>query len=60
VSSIDHLHISDFDFKIICFTGVIHVHAKFNEINVFFFQSPVQNLNVVTTCEFSTYSKVIH
>ena len=69
VSSIDHLHISDFDFKIRfsknlsyfplrLAKGFPSMQSSMKLALYIVFQSPVQNLNI-TTCECSTNSKVI-
>jgi len=66
----DHLHISNFDSKSICFTRVISLEggqncqklpyfAKCNENNTYFSFNLLNILNVVTTCEFSICYKII-
>ena len=64
ISFIDHLHISDFDYKIIYFNMSYFPlrqtrGAKFNGNNIYFSPKSVQNFNVVTTCEFSICYKFI-
>ena len=61
--TINHLHISDLDSKMILFTGVrvgenIPFNAYFNENKIF---SPIicSKFNVVTTCEFIICYKII-
>jgi hypothetical protein len=37
----------------------IHFHTNCNENNIYFFLKISSNFNVVTTCEFSIYYKII-
>ena len=48
---IDHLHISEYDFKIIRFTGVIYLSKRSHFMQIVFIFG--------TICKFSIYNKMI-